>query len=119
MFTGIVTDLATVAEVAPGPDARRFRFTTVYDLATVDMGASIACNGCCLTVVAKGPDWFAADASQETLDKTTLGSWKAGDRVNLERPLRMGDELGGHMVLGHVDGVATVRAIRDEGGSRR
>jgi riboflavin synthase len=119
MFTGIVTDLATVAEVAPGPDVRRFRFTTAYDLKTVEMGASIACNGCCLTVVAKGPDWFAADASQETLNKTTLGHWKAGDKVNLERPLRMGDELGGHMVLGHIDGVATVRAIRDEGGSKR
>ena len=119
MFTGIVSDLATVAEVAPGPDARRFRFTTSYDLTTVEMGASIACNGCCLTVVAKGPDWFAADASQETLDKTTLGGWKAGDKVNLERPLRMGDELGGHMVLGHVDAVATVKSIRDEGGSKR
>ena len=119
MFTGIVSDLATVAEVAPGPDARRFRFSTSYDLTTVEMGASIACNGCCLTVVAKGPDWFAADASQETLDKTTLGGWKAGDKVNLERPLRMGDELGGHMVLGHVDAVATVKSIRDEGGSKR
>ena len=119
MFTGIVTDLATVVEVAPGPDARRFCFTTSYDLRSVDMGASIACNGCCLTVVAKGADWFAADASQETLDKTTLGGWKAGDKVNLERPLRMGDELGGHMVLGHVDAVATVKSIRDEGGSKR
>jgi len=108
MFTGIVTDLATVAEVVPA-----------YDLKTVAIGASIACNGCCLTVVEKGPDWFVADASQETLDKTTLGSWKAGDRVNLERPLKIGDELGGHMVLGHVDGIAVVKAVRDDGGSKR
>lgn len=119
MFTGIVTDLATVAEVAPGRDARRFRFFTSYDLKSVDMGASIACNGCCLTVVERGPDWFAADASQETLNKTTLGAWKAGDKINLERPLRMGDELGGHMVLGHIDGVAEVKAVRDEAGSKR
>ncbi|MBY0509316.1 MAG: riboflavin synthase [Rhodospirillaceae bacterium] len=119
MFTGIVTDLATVADVAPGRDARRFRIVTTYDLTSIDMGASIACNGCCLTVVEKGPDWFAADASQETLNKTTLGSWKAGDKINLERPLRMGDELGGHMVLGHIDGVAEVRAVRDDTGSKR
>ncbi len=83
------------------------------------MGASIACNGCCLTVVEKGPDWFAADASQETLNKTTLGAWKAGDKINLERPLRMGDELGGHMVLGHIDGVAEIKAVRDDAGSKR
>jgi len=119
MFTGIVTDLATVVEVTPGQAARRFRLRTNYDLTAVAIGASIACNGCCLTVVEKGPDWFEADASQETLAKTTLGSWKAGDRVNLERPLKVGDELGGHMVLGHVDGVAKVTAIRDEAGSKR
>jgi len=119
MFTGIVTDLATVAEVTPGLAAKRFRLATSYELATVAVGASIACNGCCLTVVEKGPGWFAADASQETLSKTTLGTWKVGDKVNLERPLKLGDELGGHMVLGHVDGVATVKAIRDEAGSKR
>lgn len=119
MFTGIITDLATIAEVTPGQAAKRFRLKTTYDLKTVDIGASIACNGCCLTVVEKGSDWFAADASQETLDKTTLGAWKAGDKVNLERPLKVGDELGGHLVLGHVDGTASVTAIRDEAGSKR
>ncbi len=119
MFTGIITDLATIAEVTPGQAAKRFRLKTAYDLKTVDIGASIACNGCCLTIVEKGPDWFAADASQETLDKTTLGAWKAGDKVNLERPLKVGDELGGHLVLGHVDGTASVTAIRDEAGSKR
>lgn len=119
MFTGIVTDLATVAEVTPGQAAKRFRLATAYDVNTVVIGASIACNGCCLTVVEKGPGWFIADASQETLSKTTLGSWKVGDKVNLERPLKLGDELGGHMVLGHIDGVATVKAIRDEAGSKR
>jgi len=119
MFTGIITDLACIAEVTPGKAAKRFKITTAYDLATVAIGASIACNGCCLTAVEKGPDWFIVDVSQETLDKTTLGAWKAGEKVNLERPLKIGDELGGHMVLGHVDGVATVTALRDEAGSRR
>ncbi len=119
MFTGIITDLGTMAEVTQGEAAKRFRITTAYDLGTVAMGASIACNGCCLTVVEKGRDWFSADASVETLAKTTLGNWAAGDRVNLERPLKIGDELGGHMVLGHVDAVAVVKAIRDEAGSKR
>ncbi|MSO72183.1 MAG: riboflavin synthase [Rhodospirillaceae bacterium] len=119
MFTGIVTDLATIAEVAPGKAARRFRITTAYALDTIALGASIACNGCCLTVVETGRDWFAVDASQETLDKTTLGSWKVGGRVNLERPLKVGDELGGHMVLGHVDGVGIVKSLRDDAGSKR
>ncbi len=119
MFTGIITDLATVTEVSQGQAAMRFKIKTAFDMKTVDMGASIACNGCCLTVVEKGPDWFCADASQETLDKTTLGSWKSGDRVNLERPLKIGDELGGHMVLGHVDGVARIEAVLDEAGSKR
>ena len=119
MFTGIVTDLATIAEVSAGKAAKRFKIVTAFDMQTVELGASVACNGCCLTVVEKGGDWFAADASQETLDKTTLGSWKTGDRVNLERPLKLGDELGGHMVLGHVDGVARIKAVRDEAGSKR
>ena len=119
MFTGIITDLATVTEVSQGQAAKRFKIKTAFDMNTVDMGASIACNGGCLTVLEKGPDWFSADASKETLDKTTLGSWKAGDRINLERPLKIGDELGGHMVLGHVDGVARIDAVRDEAGSKR
>jgi riboflavin synthase len=119
MFTGIITDLGAIAEITQGEAAKRFRIVTTYDMANVPMGASIACNGCCLTVVEKGVDWFSADASTETLAKTTLGNWTAGDRVNLERPLKVGDELGGHIVLGHVDGVAEVTAIRDEAGSKR
>lgn len=119
MFTGIITDLATIAEVAPGQAAKRFRLTTIYDLKTVAIGASIACNGCCLTVIEKGADWFSVDASLETLAKTTLGAWTVGGQVNLERPLKLGDELGGHLVLGHVDGVATIAAIADEAGSKR
>ena len=122
MFTGIVTDLATVARVTatvPGARDRRFRFATAYDTATVAAGASIACNGCCLTVVGKGAGWFEVDVSEETLSKTTLATWQNGTRVNLERSLKLGDELGGHLVAGHVDGVATVVSIRPDGASIR
>ncbi|MDX2143913.1 MAG: riboflavin synthase [Rhodospirillaceae bacterium] len=122
MFTGIVTDLGTVTEVTQpvtGAADRRFRVTTRFAMAEMAMGASIACNGCCLTVMDKGADWFAADASAETLSKTTLGTWAKGTRVNLERALKAGDELGGHLVSGHVDGVAEVVAVRDDGGSKR
>ncbi len=120
MFTGIVTDLGTVMDaVQGGAAAARFRIRTVYDMQGVAIGASISCNGCCLTVVEKGPDWFAVDASRETLDLTTLGTWTAGMRVNLERALKAGDELGGHIVSGHVDGLALVEDIRDEDGSKR
>ena len=87
--------------------------------ATIPVGASIACSGCCLTAVELGPDWFAVDASAETLSKTTLGSWKIGTQVNLERPLKVGDELGGHIVAGHVDGVGEVIGMTPEGGSVR
>ncbi len=120
MFTGIITDLGTVMDaVQGGAAAARFRIRTVYDMQTVAIGASISCNGCCLTVVEKGPDWFAVDASRETLDKTTLGTWTAGIRINLERALKAGDELGGHLVSGHVDGLAVVDDIREEDGSKR
>ena len=118
MFTGLITDLGRVRAVQPGADTR-FVFETGYDMATVDLGASIACSGACLTVVDKGPGWFAADASAETLSKTTLGDWAAGTPVNFERALRLGDELGGHLVSGHVDGVATAVERRAEGGSIR
>jgi riboflavin synthase len=122
MFTGIVTDLGTVADIttpiAGGRD-RRFRITTAYNVADIPMGASVACNGCCLTVVEKGKDWLAFDASGETLDKTTLGAWQKGARINLERPTKVGDELGGHIVAGHVDGIATVTSIKPDGGSIR
>lgn len=122
MFTGIVTDLGRVSAVShpvPGAPDRRFRISTRYAMPEVAMGASIACNGCCLTVMEKGADWFAVDVSAETLSKTTLGAWTEGTPVNLERSLRAGDELGGHIVSGHVDGVAEVAAVRDDGGSKR
>jgi riboflavin synthase len=122
MFTGIVTDLGMVKGITspiPGARDRRFVIATAYDIAAIPMGASVACNGCCLTVVAKENGTLSFDASIETLEKTTLGQWNIGGRINLERPTKVGDELGGHIVAGHVDGVATVRAIRPEGGSVR
>jgi riboflavin synthase len=118
MFTGIITDIGTVRAIAKAGDTR-FEIATAYDLAGVDMGASIACNGCCLTVVEKGADWFAVQASGETLSKTTLGQWQKGTRINLERALKLGDELGGHIVSGHVDGVGQITAITPDGESRR
>lgn len=119
MFTGIVTDIGRVRAVADTDRARRFEVETSYDLATVDIGASISHAGCCLTVVEKGADWFAVEVSQETLDRTTLGGWAAGTRINLERAARLGDELGGHIVSGHVDGVGEVTAFEPAGGSNR
>ena len=89
------------------------------DMATIPLGASIACNGCCLTAVELGPDWFAVTASAETLSKTTLGVWQTGTRINLERPLKVGDELGGHIVSGHVDGLGEVLAATPDQGSTR
>lgn len=118
MFTGIITDIGRVARLERRGDLRA-RIETAYDTDTVAVGASIACSGCCLTVVDKGAGWFAVDISAESLSKTTLGNWTEGVRVNLERALRMGDELGGHIVSGHVDGVATVREKRPEGDSTR
>lgn len=123
MFTGIVSDLGTLADIATletgARDQRRFRIATSYDVDSIPMGASVACNGCCLTVVEKAKGSLSFEASGETLQKTTLGDWKVGARINLERPTKVGDELGGHIVAGHVDGVATVAAIRPEGGSVR
>ncbi len=119
MFTGIVTDLGTVRDSTQGAAAVRFRIGTAYDTRTIAQGASISCNGCCLTVVETGADWFAVDVSRETLDHTTLADWAAGRRVNLERALKAGDELGGHIVSGHVDAVATIESITPEEGSQR
>jgi riboflavin synthase len=119
MFTGIVTDIGRVRSVRDTNRDRRFEITTRYDLATVDIGASIAHAGCCLTVIEKGDDWFAVEVSGESLAMTTIDSWREGKRVNLERPARVGDELGGHIVSGHVDGVGTVDSISVEGGSHR
>lgn len=120
MFTGIVTDLGEVRKVArgQGQDAR-FEVATQYDLSTVEIGASIAHNGVCLTVIEKGTDSYIIQASDETLSKTTLGDWREGQRVNLERACKVGDELGGHIVSGHVDGVARVVSIRPENESLR
>ena len=120
MFTGIITDIGRVDRVAPRGDLRA-RIACGYDRAGVDLGASIACDGVCLTVVDKGADWFDVDISAETLDKTNIGAsgWAEGKAVNLERALRVGDELGGHIVSGHVDGVATIVDARHEGGSLR
>lgn len=119
MFTGIVTDMGVVRAVRETERDRRFEIATVYDLAGVDIGASISHAGCCLTVVEKGAGWFAVEVSGETLSKTTLGDWKTGDRINLERAAKVGDELGGHIVSGHVDGVAEVISVEEEGGSHR
>lgn len=107
MFTGIVTDLGEVRSVEQRGDWR-VSIGTAHDAGSIPLGASIACSGVCLTAVDMGPGWFAVDVSAETRACSTLGSWQAGSRVNLERPLRIGDELGGHLVLGHVDGVAAV-----------
>jgi riboflavin synthase len=121
MFTGIVTDVGQITAVQPGGQSgdRRFTIRTRHDLAPVPMGASIACSGCCLTVVEKGADWFAVEASRETLDKTHLGDWEQGRRINLELSLKLGDELGGHLVYGHVDGIGRIVSLTPEGGSVR
>ena len=121
MFTGIVTDMGEVLALDQQGDLRA-RIATAYDVESIDIGASIACDGVCLTVVDTGMvprGWFDVQISAETVSKTSLGSWRPGRRVNLERALKVGDELGGHIVSGHVDGVARVVALRPEGDSLR
>jgi riboflavin synthase len=122
MFTGIITDIGTIARVEARGDTRVV-IRTAYDLASVDLGASISCSGVCLTVVDKSapgePGWFAVDVSQETLSRTAPRQWTEGCRLNLERAMKLGDELGGHIVTGHVDGLAEVVAVTPEGDSRR
>ena len=118
MFTGIISDVGTERAIEKRGDTR-VTVATGYPMVEIAIGASIACSGPCLTVIAKGNDWFAVDASAETLACSTLGSWREGTRVNLERALKMGDELGGHMQTGHVDTVATVTSRRPEGDSLR
>lgn len=120
MFTGIVTDLGQVRAVEMRGDMRA-RIGCGYDMTSVDIGASIACDGVCLTVIAKGEDWFDVDISAETVSKTNIGAngWQVGKRLNLERALKVGDELGGHIVSGHVDGIAMIEEIHDEGDSLR
>lgn len=122
MFTGIITDIGTIASVEQRGDTR-IVVRTSYDMATVELGASIACSGVCLTVIDKSgpgaPSWFAADVSGETVSRTAQGQWTEGRRLNLERALKIGDELGGHIVTGHVDGIGEVVSIMPEGGSHR
>src|SRR5215471_542246 len=122
MFTGIVTALGAVRGIRSLSGSADMRLTITApwpDTASTPVGASIGCSGCCLTVVEVGADWFAADASVETLRRTTLGRWRIGARVNLERSLRVGDELGGHLVSGHVDGVGEAISTISEHGSAR
>jgi len=118
MFTGIVTDVGKVVSAEQRGDLR-LRIQSGYDMGTVDLGASIACSGVCLTVVDRGEDWFAVDVSGETVSRTAGDMWKEGARLNLERSLRLGDELGGHIVTGHVDAVAQVVGVCSEGDSKR
>ena len=118
MFTGIITDVGRIEKVEQHGDLR-LRIACGYDMASVDLGASIACSGVCLTVVDKGEGWFAVDVSAETRSRTAPEMWSEGARLNLERALRVGDELGGHIVTGHVDDVGEVVAAKAEGGSQR
>ena len=122
MFTGIVSGVGTVRRLEPigqGQDMRLVVEAPWPDTASVAIGASICCAGCCLTAVAVGADWFAIDASAETLSRTRLGTWREGTRMNLDRSLRVGDELGGHLVSGHVDGLGKVEEVAPENGSLR
>lgn len=125
MFTGIITAIGHVRAVTPLGDARDMRLTIAAPAAFLAaqggtaLGASIACSGCCLTATELGPDWFAVEVSAETLDHTAIGQWAPDTAINLERSLRMGDELGGHLVSGHVDGVGRIAAATPENGSLR
>ena len=118
MFTGIITDIGTIRSAEQRGDLRLV-IGTAYDMEGVAIGASIACSGACLTVVEKGADWFAVDLSAETVERTASGLWAQGGRLNLERALKVGDELGGHIVTGHVDGVGTLVSATSEGDSTR
>lgn len=118
MFTGIITDIGEVTEIIKSGDTR-IVIKTDYDTTTIDFGASIACSGVCLTVVAKGDNWFSVDVSAETLSCTNLGDWTIGSNVNLERALKVGEELGGHIVTGHVDAVGKVHCVEADGDSKK
>jgi riboflavin synthase len=119
MFTGIITDIGEVDKIDAGRADRRIFIKSSFKPASIANGSSIACSGCCLTVIGHEKDTFAVDVSAETLSKTTIGQWQAGTRINLERSLKAGDEMGGHIVSGHVDGIATLVTNLPEGGSRR
>lgn len=118
MFTGIITDVGEITRVETRGDTRVV-VATSYETLEIDLGASVACSGVCLTVVDKGPDWLAFDVSGETLTRTAQGQWSEGRRLNLERAMKLGDELGGHIVTGHVDGIAEVTSVRPDGDSKR
>jgi riboflavin synthase len=116
MFTGIITDIGTIRKAEQRGDLR-LEIACSYAMDTVDLGASIACSGVCLTVVDKAPGWFAVDISAETVARTVRGRWQAGHHLNLERALKVGDELGGHIVTGHVDGIGEIVSAEPEGDS--
>jgi riboflavin synthase, alpha subunit len=118
MFTGIITDVGTIKAIEQRGDLR-VRISTAYDTTGVDIGASIACSGACLTVVQKGDGWFAVDISEESVTRTAPGRWVLGQRLNLERALKVGDELGGHIVTGHVDGIGEIVSVEPVGDSNR
>ena len=118
MFTGIITDVGTVSAVETRGDLH-VTISCDYDTTSIDIGASIACSGACMTVVDKGPGWFAVDVSAESVSRTAAGQWESGRKVNLERSLKVGDEIGGHIVTGHVDGVGRIASIATEGDSTR
>ncbi|MDF2493683.1 riboflavin synthase [Sphingomonas sp.] len=118
MFTGIITDVGVITRVETRGDTRVV-VATSYETLEIDLGASVACSGVCLTVVDKGPDWLAFDVSGETLTRTAQGQWSEGRRLNLERAMKLGDELGGHIVTGHVDGIAEVTSVQVDGDSKR
>jgi len=118
MFTGIITDIGTLRAIRPGGDTT-YVIGTKLDLGDLVLGASVACSGVCLTVIERGEDWFAVQASAETLARSTLKNWRVGTRINLERALKAGDELGGHLVSGHVDALAEIVERRPEGDSQR
>jgi len=118
MFTGIITDMGSVRAVTRDGETR-FEFNTAFETSAIPLGASIACSGACMTVIDKGQGWFAVQTSAESLSKTTMGAWVVGSPVNFERPTRVGDELGGHIVSGHVDGVASLVSVHPDGESKR
>ena len=119
MFTGIVTDIGEVLDIKSLPEGKRFRMASSYDTSTLDIGASVSHAGVCLTVVEKGDGWYDVEAWEEALRLTTLGALAEGDKVNLERSLKIGDELGGHLVSGHIDGKARIMKITEEGDATR
>ena len=118
MFTGIITDVGEVRSVEQKGDFR-VEINTRYNTSEIDLGASISCSGACLTVIEKGQNWFAIEASSETVDRTTIGDWSVGTKVNTERALKLGEELGGHIVSGHIDGIAKIISTEPEGDSIR